>query len=328
MKTIFTFLLFYIFSLQIGYSQCCSGGSPVGGFTNQGIMTKHNFRAILLYRYSYSDQYYEGSSKYEGITPTKFHYNFTGLNLSYGLTKHLTLDAELGYYINKELEYAYEPPVIYKGWGLTNGALLLKTTIYKKGEFEISGGAGAKFPFSTKPQSVDGVPLPIDAQVSTGAFGAIGHLFIYKGFLKQKLRFFLINRYDYNFAAPPDQYGYIYTYGNRFTTSLFASKAVGTHLIFVAQLRNEWKGKDFYEDGTTKYISEETGGDVIYFSPQVIYSFSKKWNAGMFIDIPVYKYYNSIQLSNKGAFAIMLMRNFNFAASKKTLVTPAENKKS
>ena len=49
---------------------------------------------------------------------------------------------------------------------------------------------------------------------------------------------------------------------------------------------------------------------MFYVSPQLNFTLTKKCNISVMADIPVYQYYNEIQLSNKYAFVVNVIKDF------------------
>jgi hypothetical protein len=301
----FVFLLF-VAPRQLG-AQCCAAGSPIGGFANQGVMMKKNLRTIAFYRHSLSEGYYEGDQEANIPAEHQAYYDFIGLNLAYGILPKLTLEAELGYFIDKALVISKEPRVDFIGRGLTASVFSLKTPVFNKNEWEWTLGAGARIPLTTEPQLQDQIELPKDVQASTGAYSIVVQSFLYRGWLDKHLRIFLLNRFEHNFPNVKDHY----QYGKSFMSSVFASYTLGTHWVFVGQVRHEWRDQDFYDfnqpDG---FEVRASGGHLVYFSPQVLYSLGQKLTVGLMGDIPLYRYYNSTQVASRYSFAITLMRTW------------------
>lgn len=282
-------------------SQCCTA-NPVAGNVNVGILNKKSFRAILYYRYNFSDAFYEGSKR-SGFNAKSASYNYTGTILAYGLTNKITLEAELGYFINKSEVLNTIPAYTLKRWGFNNSVISAKHIFYKNGanEIEITGVVGAKIPFNTKPLEVDGVQLPQTIHPSTGAYGGVAQLFLYKGYVKQGFRLFLLHRFETNTANAIK-----YRYGNSYVTSLFFSKSINHYWTGILQVRNESRGKDVRENKTIS----ASGGYTFFLSPQINYSIAQKWNISALTDFPIYRYYNGTQLSNKYAFSVNITRDF------------------
>jgi hypothetical protein len=303
-KTFVTLSLLLFLFFNQSFSQCCSMGSPAGASTYVGVLAKNHMRFIAFYRYNYLDTYYEGNKPSEMVTSLKkSFFNFAGLTMSYGITKRLTVDADLGYFINKTQVYAgadYRP----RGYGLSNGSLTFKYGAYIKPQkqMELTVGLGFKFPFSGKPLYIDNSLLVIDLQPSSNAFGLSGHLIFSKDFPEVTMRLMSVNKYEYNFASSRH-----YQFGSSITNAVFLSKKIVKNLFGVLQVRNEFRFKDY----TTK-PEGSTGGEVMILSAQVSYSLFGKWHIAGLFDYPFYKNYNGRQLTPKYSFAFSLTRDLNF----------------
>ncbi len=151
-KTILCLFIGLLLFVSNAGAQCCSMGSPAGASTYVGVLAKNHLRFIVFYRHNYLDTYFNG---YKPIkSPTQIRnsfYNFTGITLSYGITKRLTVDADLGYFINKTQVYLINDTINkIKGYGLTNGNVTFKYGAYIKPQkgIELTLGLGVKYPFS------------------------------------------------------------------------------------------------------------------------------------------------------------------------------------
>ena len=285
------------------------------------MLGKNYLRAISYYRHSYSDTYYEKDHKTtENTALYNSSYNFAGLAVAYGVTKRLTIELDAGYYFNKTQNGHYhiaDSNVNYQntGYGMSNGTLTFKygTIIRPAQQLELTTGFGIRFPFTTRPQYIDGNMVNRDLQPSTNAFGVSEMIFFNKGFPAITLRIFSINRFDYNFRAKND---YIqstdYKYGNILLNSVFISKKIMKYFFGILQIRNEWKtnDKDFQNDEPDHKV-ENSGFDLVTVSPQLSYSIVGKWNLTASVDIPVYKYYNGKQMTPAYSFAVSLTRDFD-----------------
>jgi hypothetical protein len=285
---------------QAGIAQCCSPGNPVSGSEYVGILPKKTLRTITYYRHSFSDTYYEGSevSDYQG---THSGYDFFGEVLSYGIIKKLTAEAELGYYV-----YKYQESDVlgkFRTYGFSNATLSLKYAIIKtKKDMELTIGAGAKMPVSRKVFTDEyGVPYPQDIQPSTGAFGFVAQLFFFKSFMEKKWRLVVLNRYEINGYNSAD-----YRFGNALFSSVFIGRSFAKKWAATLQFRNEYRQEDWQKD--IRYLV--TGGDILYISPQLSYTFKPRLTLSITADFPVFRDYNGIQLGPKYAFGISLVKDF------------------
>jgi hypothetical protein len=174
---------------------------------------------------------------------------------------------------------------------------ILKNTI------ELTAGAGLKFPFTTKQQEKDGVQLPQTVQPSTGAFGFVGQIFLSKTWIEKELRLFLIHRTEINGTNSVE-----YRFGNLYSNSIFISKSFNNHWTGIIQFTNEIRERDVRE---SKTISA-SGGYTFFLSPQINYTLKEKWNISLLTSIPVYRYFNGIQLGGDKSFSINVTRDFQF----------------
>jgi hypothetical protein len=243
-------------------------------------------------------------------------FNYVGLTFAYGLLNRLTIETELGYFINKTQNYNIQPAFSYSGYGFNNSVITFKYNLITKTEkpFEWTIGAGAKIPMSTQYQMANNVELPIDVQPSTHSFGTITQSFLYKGFPKQRMKLFLTNRFETN---SPDHKNY--KIGNSLASSFFVTKQIRqSDFAVIFQLRHEFRGKDLYNVKNSGYLGliatgsyvSSTGGHLIFFAPQINYTIAQKWNLSLLADIPTFRYYNGTQLGNKISFALYFSRDF------------------
>lgn len=280
----------------------------MGASSYGGVVGKNSLRLSTFVRYSESDDYFTGEKKEANYGLLDYNdFLFQGLTVAYGITKKLNVEAELGYFYHKTQYYKTEPlqpQIILKGSGMSNGIISAKYALYKsisKG-LELTVGAGLKFPFSTKPQYVDNALLPEDIQPSTSAFGWMSQLVMQKEFKPQKITIFLYNRYEQNTINDNN-----YKYGDRYRVSLIASKKIKKNYGAIIQTRYEYIGQDI--SNGAKQIN--TGANLIFVSPQFLYSLKSKWNFILGVDLPVYKNYKGTQMSNNYAVSLSLTRDLN-----------------
>ncbi len=293
---------------KISYGQCCSPGNPAAGAASVGTIAKKSLRLTTFYRHSFSDTYYkEGNTIAENQQKAKANFNYIGEIITYGITKKLTVETEIGYFINKSKKDIYQD-LTTKGFSTSVFSLkynLLKT----KRDLEITLGAGAKVPFTQK--AVIGeyeIPFTDDMQPSTHAFGYIGQLFIAKSYPKHQLKVILMNRFETNYKNPDG-----YKFGDALFTSLFISKSFLTHYTFLVQFRNENRDidKKYVEDvGYTTFTS--TGSNVVFLSPQLSCTLPHKFNVAAMVDFPISRNYKGIQLGPKFAWGLSLIKGFQF----------------
>lgn len=303
LSTLFLSLLGIVLP-QFIQAQCCSTGNPVGASVQMGILEKNTLRIGSFYRHSYLDSYYEGSEKLSnwGVLSNSS-YNFANLSLGYGITHRVTLEADAGYFIDKTQHFKNIPDYVLKGSGITGATLLFKYSVYFNEERaqEITAGAGLKIPFTSEPQYVDGVKLPVEIQPSSGAMGYIVQVYLNKGFPDLKLKIFNMNRFEYNFENKQD-----YRFGSFLTNSLFVSKQIIKQLNFVIELRNELKSKDYISGAEVI----NTGSHTMVLVPRLVIVLPGDLYISALYDIPVYRNYTGKQLGLKSSFAISITKDF------------------
>lgn len=302
LQVIITVLILVCSGIE-GYAQCCAQGSPAPGTSNAGIIDKGSLRIITFYRYSYADKYYIVDKQADFNFLKESEYNYLGNIISYGITKKITAEAEIGYYLQKKQVLNDEPPVVLSGNGINNAALSIKYPVFKNiiKNYEWSLGAGVKIPFQKTPIKKDNVTLPVDMQPSTLSYGNIFQSFLYKGIKGDSIKLYFMNRMEINYEN-----SMFYKYGNTLSTSFFVSVPVYKSLTGIIQMRHEYK--EMNENYDKKLVN--TGGHITFISPQLSYSFKNKWNASILAELPVWRHYNGTQLGNKYSLSINLSRTF------------------
>lgn len=300
------FLLFAASLLLVFHasSQCCSPGNPVGGTANVGTVKKGGLRSSTFFRHSFADTFYNKNRKAE-VQGTSANFNYLGQTLAFGFTPRLTLEAEFGYFVNKNRTSEVTGPE--EASGLSNALASVKYSLWKDNlrEWELTAGAGYRFPFSRKMKHASGgYPLSMDVQPSTGATSFVGHLFLYKGFLPQGWRIFLINRFEENTR---NDIGY--KYGRANYTSFFVSRRLNLHWTAILQVRNEWRDYDYWDE----ILLANTGGNVVYLSPQINVNLAQKWNISFLVEMPVLRNYHLAQLGSKYSIAFNVLRDFDLS---------------
>ncbi len=268
------------------------GLSPVAGTTNTGITTKGNLDALAFYKYSFGSEYYRNDSKAELGNVASFRSQYLGLYLNYGVFDELSIDAELGYFVEKTQDFQlYE--LTGKGFSHINLNSKYKIFSDKENEIELTAGAGVKLPFNLQKLN-----LPIHIQPSQNSYGIISYLFFHKGYFLDDVHLFFVNRNEYLFENRDG-----FQYGTAFVSSVFGSYQFIDDMNFVFELRNEIKEKDLYlgiENLDSGYLS-------LIAAPQISYRIDSYLLSFMF-EMPLYKYYNGYQLTNDYNFGFFISK--------------------
>ncbi len=289
------------------FAQCCSSGNPFISDAEQPALQSRVLTSSLAYRYSHSSQFYSDDSRFNDLSFEQISTsNYIDLQVGYGITNWLTVLADLGYFFNKTLTTSGQDP--YRGHGLGDLELYVKFNAYNNPElrFSVSPSIGVKLPIGIFDQEVDYVQLPISVQPSSGSFKYTGNVFISKGFGK-KIALAVFLSYEYSQLINSDNF--YYKYGDQWIGALYFTYRIWKGLSMDIQFRNEYRAKSTRENNE---IVDASGYDVLFFTPQLTYAFKHNWYLSAFSDIPVYKYYNDIQMSFGYAVSLRLTKKIDF----------------
>ena len=290
-------------------AQCCSSGNPFISDAEQPALQSKVLTSSLSYRYSHSSQFYSEDSQFNDLPFDQTSYsNYSEFQIGYGVTDWMTVIADLGYFFNKTQATAGQDP--YRGYGLGDAGLYLKFNAFNnpKARFSVSPSIGVKFPVGVFDQEVDNVQLPIAVQPSSGSYKYNGNVFVSKG-IGRKMALAAFLSYEYSQLIKSENF--YYKYGDQWIGALYFNYRIIKNFSVDLQLRNEYRAKSTRENNETV---ESSGYDVIYFTPQLTYAFKNNWYLSAYSDIPVYKYYNDIQMSFGYAISLRLTKKIDFVA--------------
>jgi len=308
--TLLIFLL--VFGSRI-MAQCCSAGNPPGNDGDQSSIGKKNLMITVAYKYGFANKYYTGDSPITlpemGSVVKEASYNYLESRVSYGINSKMSVLAEIGYFIGKKEKYTSESWETQKGYGLADASLLFRYRIYHnwKKQFEISPFVGIKIPVGVFDQEVNHVQLPITLQPSSGSYRYLASVYVSKGFPGKNYHISSLSSIEIAQRIKSDNFDY--TYGTLYSFSVTGSYKFFRFLTTVLQLRNENRAKA-HRDGNQ--IVESSGYSIVYLAPQMQFVPIKNWKLSVSCDLPVYKHYNGIQLSNGYACSFRLVHQLNF----------------
>jgi hypothetical protein len=308
MKRILIIFLIFNFHYNYVFSQCCGGHSPIGGNTNQGTLPKYTLQINSFYKHAYSAGYMENDHNSDFKFVENANNNFLGLQVGYGITKRFTAEIEAGYYLNRTQNFKLnDTKYILEGKGGSSATFTGRYNIYKDSikDFEFTMGLGVRLPWSKIPQVIDGVELAQDVQPSNGGYGLSLQSFLFKEFDDAEINIFMINALIINTENTKK-----YKEGNSLITGLFFSKAF-KKVSAIAQVRNELRAYA-YRYGLRVNSS---GGYRLLIVPQISYTVKQKYNLAFLYELPIYQYYNGIQIRDRYAFSVNL--NIRLGLSKK-----------
>lgn len=314
LKKLLHVIFFMLFALVFLYenalhAQCfVSPGNPIAGSSNVGVLQQGTWRVMAMYKYDERADYFRGDKSIGPMLVETADYNFLSATLAYGISKKWTVEAEAGYFLNKSYRYQEYDPLT--GSGPSNILLSAKTLIYSNiyRNTEWSVGAGLNIPFSREPRFVDGVMLPVDLQPSSGNYGVVGQSFLVREFPDRSFRILLINRY--HLVMGENKFGY--RFGSSFQNSIFLAR----HLYFpwtditkdltaILQLRHKYTGRN-RKDGE---VVTDSGSQKFFVAPQLNYNPHPLWNISLIAELPLYQYYNGVQISHNYSIAFIITRD-------------------
>jgi hypothetical protein len=309
-RYILSVIVFFIISGYEAWAQCCTSGNPFISDAEQPALQSKVLTASLAYRYSHSGSYYLKDGHFKELPFQEAAYsNYTELQIGYGVTNWFTVLTELGYFFNKTLE---NPGIdSYTGHGLGDAAIYLKFNAYTNSRLRlsISPTMGVKFPVGVFDQEVDNVQLPISVQPSSGAYRYIANIFVSKWFGKIALAGFA----SYEYSQLIQSENFYYKYGDQWIGAIYFNYHIWKGFSLDLQVRNEYRAKSTRENDE---IVEASGYNVVFLTPQLTYAFKHNWYLSAYSDIPLYKYYNGIQMSFGYAVSARITKKIDFIALK------------
>lgn len=306
---IFPFLLNLI--AEMSFAQCCASGNPFISDAEQPALQKKVLITSLTYRYSHSSKFYHNDSPYNELKFSQTaNVNYAEFQVGYGITDWFTVIGDLGYFFNKTMTVSGQEPM--RGYGPGDAGLYLKFNIHNnvKTRLNISPGIGTKFPIGIFDQEVDNVKLPISLQPSSGSYKYLADIFISKG-VSRKIN--IAGFFSYEYSQLIESENFYYKYGDQWITALYINYRPWKRISVDFQARNEYRGNSRREN---KEIVESSGYDVLFFTPQLSFAFKHNWFVSAYADLPIYKYYNGIQMSFGYAMSVRVTRKLDFIALK------------
>lgn len=313
MKKILTYSIIYLILITSAHAQCCSAGNPFF-YGELSSLNKKTLQFVAGYKYGTSSQYYSGNKPIDIEFVKKAWFNYLTLQFIYGLTERLTVQADLGYFLNKTETYLKEGWETSNGYGLGDANLTFKYLAYNnfKKHIQIVPAIGITFPIGVFDQEVNHVKLPITVQPSSGSFKYQVSLFLSKGTNNSKFNFTIFGLYEY--AQLIDSDNFYYKYGNKFLFSFLTSFNINRKFSVAIEARNENRSKSLRNDNQ---VVESSGFNIVYLIPHISWAFYNNWYVAVNADLPIYKYYNGIQLANTYSFSVRL--SYKISIGKKDL---------
>jgi len=295
------------FAQQVN-AQCCSAGNPSSG-GGSGNMAKNYLSVSSSYLHSYSDTYYMGDAIYDGATwfshLENSRFDFGLLNLSYGINNKLSISTELGYFINKSMDYSFIDAT-RKASGLGDAAIDIRYQVanFKKQLASITASIKTSIPIGEFDQMDRNVILPIDIQPSSGSFKLRTALSFSKRFYGSKfsLNSFISSEFSQRINTDRTDYKYGNLYSFVLSASHRTSKKISTGLGLNFTRREKAINRGL--------VVESTGGTFINLQPRISYQLPEGFGISTSINTPIYRNVNGIQLTNKYVLVFGVSKGF------------------
>ncbi|MDP3462725.1 MAG: hypothetical protein Q8S18_08065 [Bacteroidales bacterium] len=297
--------ILFIVGLNLLKAQCCAAGNPLNMMLDAQSIGKQSLRMSLLYRYSLSDTYYQGSKPIDINYLDKSGFNYLEFAALYNITERIGIQAEIGYFLSKY--ESYKNPLIKdsEGSGLADLNLMLRYELIQKPfeKLNLSLTGGVKLPVGVFDQEVDQVKLPINVQPSSGSYRYHGGFTVAKGFRYAPWQILGATMVEYSQRISSRffdyQYGTVYAF-QAGTSYTFHQKALA-----IIQVRAEVREKSKRENNQ---IVDASGGEIVLLVPQINIIPAKNWGASLSFSLPVYRRYHDIQFGNKYSFSLVISR--------------------
>lgn len=290
-------------------AQCCGAGNPISVSNADNNVKKKHLQFTVDYRHSMADTYYEGSHSSDFDFPGKIRkakYDFMNLGVGYGITKRLTLQAQLGYYIQKSEDYKLAIFPDAKASGIGDLSLTASYAAYQnlqKG-IEVVPFLMVKFPVGKFDCENAGVKLPISMQPSSGSYKYAGGVYFYANLSKH----WYITSYNlYEYAQRIQSTNFDYQYGGLLYLNAASYYKANKSFSVGLQLGYEYMGRA----KSDKEILVGTSYQNLKLTPQILYKLNRQIQLIYMVDIPVWRKVEEIQMSNKWAIQVRLIYNLS-----------------
>lgn len=309
MKCRYLLAILTLFALpDTSFAQCCSAGNPSSfSYNDQGLLKARSLFVSSSLRYGYSGKYYSGDKAATMNFKAPANFSFVDLRIAYGMSKRFTIQAETGYFLAKVQHNPYPNPPD-RGYGLGDASFGLRYRAFKstKHKIELNTSAGMRLPVGVFDQEVDGVKLPLSIQPSSGSLVYLGGATLSKTLSNNKLHI-----YSSIFAEFPqliDSKNFYYRYGNLYNLSVSVSYPVYKLFKPALQLQGEMRSRATRENDQ---LVDASGYKVLFVTPMIECNALRNFSVLWYADLPVYRYFNGIQLANSFKTGIRFAYSFN-----------------
>lgn len=323
---VFSSILFFNNTL---HAQCCAAGSPNSDNSFSPNGSKNILAISVTFTHSLSDDYFKADSYLSDYQYLRSFYNFSSLQVSYGINSRLTVTSDLGYFYSKTQEFpsSINFPNGYKrkAFGLADATLSFSYKLLdnKKRKLNFLPLAKITIPVGKFDQMFGPVVLPVDLQPSSGNFKFLGGFMLTKQFSKKPISIGNISSLEYSNWIKTDRT--VYKYGNLYNASFFGMYSFKNKISLKGIMRYQYRERATNED---KKLISASGGSLFFASLDVGYLLFQTWKINALIEIPFYKYMNGTQLTQKYLYTLTVSKaiNLNSKIDNKEQTTIASTK--
>lgn len=290
---------------------CCTAGTSALGGVERGITPYRTLIGSLSYQYNSLEDAYESTRSITDPLGRTASVEVLSLELEYGLADRVSV-AVVGSYLSKTRELtvksssaSFSETASFEGYGLGDIIVLGKYQIVAPtitSPWEFCVGAGAKLPVGRYLQERNGTRLSIDLQAGSGAADLLGWGFVLKGLPNLGFRFFGSTLYRYagmNFDG--------YKFGDEFLVTIGSEYSVLEYLDLSVLLKSRFAQQEF----SNGRLLQSTGGQMYSVVPNFVYQEGNTIFRA-FIQLPVYRNVNGIQLTLTRLVGLELQYFFDF----------------
>lgn len=306
-------LLFILLSLTLFWekapAQCCGAGSPVAVSAADKKIRKNHLMLALDYRHSASKDYFQESKRFEGEfwgMLSDASYDFVSLSVGYGITNWLTVQTQLGYYINKSENFKNPQLPDASVYGLSDWAVSANFLAYENQQIglQLVPFLSVKFPVGKFDCEQNGVKLPISMQPSSGSYKYTVGTFFYSNLSP---KYYLTANLFYEYAQRIVSKNFNYKYGNLIFANVSTHYRIMPFFTLGVTVSYEYMGNA--RDGYG--VLSQTDYHLLKAAPLLIFRPLKDFHILCSAELPLWRHVGGLQMSNQWAMQVKLVYDIN-----------------
>ncbi|MDD2964360.1 MAG: hypothetical protein PHQ65_13070 [Bacteroidales bacterium] len=290
------FLLFIMLIPTRVTAQCCAAGSPASVNPDLRPLRAGSFSLMASMRYAVSEAYFQNDTKLEVIPLiTSSDYWFGQIQAGYTVYRGIELNAGLGYFLKKAEHSKLSDLHSDNGYGLSDLTIGTRALIWRSTSSgrQFYGSLGITLPTGQFDLVRNNVKLPVQLQPSAGTFKYRAAVQYIEPVPALKTDFFAQAEAETSAWIVSDHF--VYKYGNYYTLTLGGYHAVSGWFTLGIQARGEWRERSQRDESIPL---EATGFRQVSLVPMVSLQLPQRLNIAFLPQLPVYRFYNGIQLAN------------------------------